>query len=192
MREYLVGQGLTEAEMLPLKSPAGLDIHSRRGDEIALSIMAEIVQKRRETNRSNAVAVSASTHNYEKNDVGSDLTTAPENPELVRIDPVCGMQVEISSAKYTYDHAGKTYYFCSAGCQKNFSRKPDQYLGAIVPSGEALDPVCQMTVDIATAQYMSEYDGQLVYFCSAGCKKEFDQHPGEYIRAGASGDIQSV
>src|SRR5690606_21626234 len=47
VRDYLLAQGLTETELLPLKGPAGLDIQARRGDEIALSIMAEIVQHRR-------------------------------------------------------------------------------------------------------------------------------------------------
>ncbi|MCB0195949.1 MAG: XdhC family protein, partial [Anaerolineae bacterium] len=45
--DYLKGQGLSTEELAKLKYPAGLDIHARRGDEIALSIMAEIVQKRR-------------------------------------------------------------------------------------------------------------------------------------------------
>jgi xanthine dehydrogenase accessory factor len=44
VRDYLRGQGLTDTDLLPLKAPAGLDIQARRGDEIALSIMAEIVQ----------------------------------------------------------------------------------------------------------------------------------------------------
>ena len=47
VRDYLLEQGLSETDLLPLKAPAGLDIQARRGDEIALSIMAEIVQRRR-------------------------------------------------------------------------------------------------------------------------------------------------
>ncbi|HLJ80917.1 MAG TPA: YHS domain-containing protein [Ktedonobacterales bacterium] len=34
--------------------------------------------------------------------------------------------------------------------------------------------MCGMTVDIATAQYTSERDGQTYYFCCAGCKARFD------------------
>ncbi|MEM7333320.1 MAG: YHS domain-containing protein [Chloroflexota bacterium] len=37
-----------------------------------------------------------------------------------------------------------------------------------------------MTVDIATAKYISEYEGQKVYFCCAGCKTTFDKTPAEY------------
>jgi len=43
-------------------------------------------------------------------------------------DPVCGMTVEPSRAKATHEHAGKTYYFCCAGCQTKFSADPAKYL----------------------------------------------------------------
>jgi Cu+-exporting ATPase len=42
---------------------------------------------------------------------------------------------------------------------------------------EAVDPICGMTVDIATARYTSERDGQTYYFCGAGCKVAFDARP---------------
>src|SRR5207237_7642549 len=47
VREYLAQQGFTAEQLQRFKSPAGLDIQARRGDEIALGIMAEIVQRRR-------------------------------------------------------------------------------------------------------------------------------------------------
>ncbi|MHB8588079.1 MAG: heavy metal translocating P-type ATPase [Candidatus Dormibacteraceae bacterium] len=49
----------------------------------------------------------------------------------------------------------------------------------------AIDPVCQMTVDTATAEYRSFKSGQAYYFCSAGCKVSFDKNPEKFIRAGA-------
>ncbi|MHB8613703.1 MAG: heavy metal translocating P-type ATPase [Candidatus Dormibacteraceae bacterium] len=49
----------------------------------------------------------------------------------------------------------------------------------------AIDPVCQMTVDTATAEYRSFNSGQAYYFCSAGCKVSFDKNPEKFIRAGA-------
>src|SRR5690606_36988702 len=45
--EYLTAQGVPADAIARLKYPAGLDIQALRGDEIALSIMAEIVQRRR-------------------------------------------------------------------------------------------------------------------------------------------------
>ena len=45
-------------------------------------------------------------------------------------DPVCGMTVDPSSARATVEHAGKTYYFCAAGCAAKFRAAPDKYLAA--------------------------------------------------------------
>lgn len=51
---------------------------------------------------------------------------------------------------------------------------------------EAIDPVCGMTVEIATAHFTSEYNGKMYYFCAAGCKRSFDKEPGKYIQAETS------
>ncbi len=42
-------------------------------------------------------------------------------------DPVCGMQVDAGKAAGTSEHAGQTYYFCSAGCKRKFDQNPAQY-----------------------------------------------------------------
>jgi len=42
------------------------------------------------------------------------------------------------------------------------------------------DPVCGMDVDPETAALKAEYQGQTYYFCSPGCKKEFDKEPSKY------------
>ncbi len=44
----------------------------------------------------------------------------------------------------------------------------------------AVDPVCKMNVDDATAQHKSEYKGKTYYFCMAGCKASFDAHPDQF------------
>lgn len=49
---------------------------------------------------------------------------------------------------------------------------------------QAIDPVCDMTVDIETAQHTSEYEGSTYYFCSPGCKRAFDRNPTEYLNKG--------
>ena len=43
------------------------------------------------------------------------------------------------------------------------------------------DPVCEMMIDPKTAAGKSEYMGQTFYFCSLGCKKDFDKDPTKYI-----------
>ena len=42
-------------------------------------------------------------------------------------DPICGMSVKISGAKYTAEYQGKTYYFCSEGCKAEFLKDPAKY-----------------------------------------------------------------
>lgn len=45
----------------------------------------------------------------------------------------------------------------------------------------AIDPVCLMEVDEATAQWTSEYKGQTYYFCAPGCRASFDADPEKYL-----------
>jgi Cu+-exporting ATPase len=45
----------------------------------------------------------------------------------------------------------------------------------------ATDPVCGMEVDPRQAAGTSEYEGTTYYFCSVGCKRQFDKHPEEYV-----------
>jgi Cu+-exporting ATPase len=49
-------------------------------------------------------------------------------------DPVCGMAVDPSSAKYRTEYAGATYSFCGAGCQAKFTAEPGKYLKAREPA----------------------------------------------------------
>jgi len=106
--QYLREVGMPEERLARLKYPAGLDIGATTPEEIALSILAEIVQVRRST------------------------TPAPSAPPASipaeAKDPVCGMMVEIATARYTSQHAGQAVYFCSAGCKRSFDKEPSQYL----------------------------------------------------------------
>lgn len=117
VREYLATRGLSEEEMLPLKSPAGLDIQAQRGDEIALSIMAEIVQRRR-----NAELLDLALFKGE--------ASAPEAEQSAThaIDPVCHMEVEIAGAAYKTEYEGEMFYFCCGGCLARFEKDPEAFL----------------------------------------------------------------
>jgi xanthine dehydrogenase accessory factor len=100
----LRAEGVTEDVLARLKAPAGLDIGAATGPEIALSILAEIVQRRRARSR--------------------PPESAPQ-PEAapghgVAIDPICGMQVDIASARWTAERNGQTFYFCAPGCRRAF------------------------------------------------------------------------
>jgi xanthine dehydrogenase accessory factor len=81
-----------------IKSPAGLDIGAQGAEEIALSIVAEIVQERR-------------------------ARKAPQKPVVEEaIDPICNMTVEIATAKFTTEREGRRYYFCCAHCLRTFEK----------------------------------------------------------------------
>jgi YHS domain-containing protein len=46
---------------------------------------------------------------------------------------------------------------------------------------EAIDPVCQMTVDTETARFKTEYDGTTYYFCAPGCLRAFEENPAAFV-----------
>jgi Cu+-exporting ATPase len=54
-------------------------------------------------------------------------SAAAEAAAAKATDPVCGMKVDRATAKRTFAHAGKTYYFCSAGCHAKFAADPAKY-----------------------------------------------------------------
>ena len=44
-------------------------------------------------------------------------------------DPVCGMDVDEKNAQAQSEYKGKTYYFCSPGCKRDFDKNPEKYVG---------------------------------------------------------------
>ena len=107
------------------------------------------------------------------------------------LDPVCGMQVETANAPATANHDGRAFYFCSDHCRDKFVASPDHFArpGAIPiavrdDNASAVDPVCGMTVDTATASSLS-HDGRTFHFCSDGCRESFAREPGRYLAATA-------
>ena len=61
------------------------------------------------------------------------------------IDPVCGMTVEVATAKHRSEHAGKTELFCSAGCKTKFEAVPDKYLSPLAAE-PAAEPMPEGTI----------------------------------------------
>ncbi|HWQ32485.1 MAG TPA: heavy metal translocating P-type ATPase [Blastocatellia bacterium] len=115
-------------------------------------------------------------------------------------DPVCGMTVDPATAKWSYEHAGTHYYFCSPVCREKFSADPAKYLApqaapvtiqpaprslpiaeAKAAETKAIDPVCKMTVDPATAEWSCEHAGQRYYFCSRMCFEKFSIDPPQFL-----------
>jgi xanthine dehydrogenase accessory factor len=105
--DYLATRGLTPEQLQKLKAPAGLDIGAATPEEIALSIMAEIVQVRA------------------KLPIETRTTDTALPPEAT--DPVCGMSVSTRDARFVAEHSGTTYYFCCAGCKAKFEAEPSLF-----------------------------------------------------------------
>jgi len=112
-------RGVSPDLLARVKGPAGLDIGAVTAFEIAVSIMAEIVQHRRRGSR---------TPPAEAQITAVPVSSSMPIPEA--IDPVCGMRVAIPGARHFYEHAGQDYYFCCPSCRRLFATNPEQYLDA--------------------------------------------------------------
>jgi xanthine dehydrogenase accessory factor len=108
VRAWLTGNHVPGVDRL--RNPAGLDIGGRSAEEVALSILGEIVQVR----------------------ASRQAEAAPVSPPsaATAVDPVCHMEVTIAGAKHVADVAGVTYYFCCQGCRARFEKDPQRYLAA--------------------------------------------------------------
>ncbi len=50
-----------------------------------------------------------------------------EEPKMVK-DPVCGMDIDEKKSQHKSEYKGKTYYFCSPVCKKDFEKAPETYI----------------------------------------------------------------
>ena len=60
------------------------------------------------------------------------MNAGPTHPTPMSsaVDPVCGMKVDPSTARFKSQHAGKEYFFCCAGCLDKFRANPEKILSA--------------------------------------------------------------
>jgi xanthine dehydrogenase accessory factor len=124
---YLAERGVPKDQLDRVHAPAGLDLGKTTHEEMAVAILAELVQLR-------ASGVLAIT-----DEQGVPSPRAEPGGERRRelamaeaVDPVCGMTVPASPASLRSEHAGATYYFCCAGCRRTFEDNPDAYMRASI------------------------------------------------------------
>jgi xanthine dehydrogenase accessory factor len=132
VREWLREETTVGDERIAaLRAPAGLDLGAETAEEVALSILAELVQVR----RGRADFVASPGPATVAGGLPASITLEPVIDDIVLLDPVCGMTVERANARHLAEHDGVVYAFCSIGCRTRFIREPAAYLGsATIPS----------------------------------------------------------
>jgi xanthine dehydrogenase accessory factor len=114
---YLAERGVPKDQLDKVHAPAGLDLGKTTHEEMAVAILAELVQLRASGALGDAPAPRPGH--------GSQPKTGLKLAEAV--DPVCGMTVMAGASGMPAEHDGITYYFCCAGCRQKFSENPDAY-----------------------------------------------------------------
>ena len=118
------------------------------------------------------------------------------------IDPICGMTVDPATAAGYHEHQGQRYYFCGLSCLERFKADPERALQPqlvssakpttrrplpmmqpvpLATGAAAIDPVCGMTVQQATAAGSYPYQGTTYYFCATSCLTKFRADPIHYL-----------
>jgi xanthine dehydrogenase accessory factor len=115
---YLAERGVPKDQLERVHAPAGLDLGKTTHEEMAVAILAELVQLRA-SGALPGVPAPRSGHGREGR---AELKLADA------VDPVCGMTVTASGSAMPLDRDGTTYYFCCAGCRQKFSQNPDAYV----------------------------------------------------------------
>ncbi|MEZ3160529.1 XdhC family protein [Microbacterium sp. BWT-B31] len=125
-------------------TPAGLKLGGTTPAEIALGVLAELVQVRASTAAARAQATDASppgahehaehhhAEHHHQSGAGEDLDagTSPPGAPVTAIDPVCRMTVVAAEPTLHAEHAGATVWFCSGGCRARFLKEPERYAAA--------------------------------------------------------------
>lgn len=105
-------QGITNDQLKTIKTPAGLDINAKLAEEVAISILAQVIEDFRKVPK-------------EKQEIPVEQVIL--NNDDFYMNPVCGIPVQKSTAKHVIDYKSEKYYFCCDGCKVSFEKEPARY-----------------------------------------------------------------
>jgi xanthine dehydrogenase accessory factor len=140
VRAYLRDEGVPLDRLAALRAPAGLDLGADAAGEVAVSILAELVQVRRGRAEFVAAPGPATTAGPAGAAQAAAATAAAEAPEpsgIILLDPVCGMTVRREHARHLAEYGGRIYAFCCLACRTRFAREPTAFVGAAASALEA-------------------------------------------------------
>ena len=107
--DRLKQRGVPVEHLARMKAPAGLDIGAVTPEEIAVSILAEVIQHHR--------SPKTAAHEPQARPDAGAATEAT--------DPICGMTVDVATARHRSQALGRIVYFCCGRCKETFDRDPD-------------------------------------------------------------------
>jgi xanthine dehydrogenase accessory factor len=113
---YLQDLGIDQQKIKEIRSPAGIDIMAKQPEEVAISILAEMIQVR------NSLPDSFTFTAF-------DATRAEAGKPKFYINPVCGVPVDINHPKHIIEYKNEKVYFCCDGCKEKFEAAPEKYMG---------------------------------------------------------------
>ncbi len=116
LKAYLESAGLDKKKIDSIYSPAGIDINAKKPEEVAISILAEIIQTQ------NGADFPAAFEKFETN------TTDGAKAPVYYINPVCGVPVDINNPKHIVEYKNEKVYFCCDGCKVKFDAAPEKYI----------------------------------------------------------------
>ena len=98
---YLADRGVPRDLLDRVQVPVGLDLGHTTHREIAVAVLAQLVQLRASGALSPSLEIA---------------------PAVDAVDPVCGMTVRADAYSHPWEHDGVTHYFCCVGCRDAFVR----------------------------------------------------------------------
>ena len=100
--ELLRDRGVDDDQLHRVVAPAGLDLGPVENAEIAVAVLADLVARR------------ASGH---------FRATPLSTPRPTATDPICGMTVDVLTARHVVHHDGHDVFFCAAACKAEFVQR---------------------------------------------------------------------